>query len=130
MGETLAQGVSLYGSIGDLSQGLREKEQAVETCAVCQSMIFPDFQRYTYDSRGYVCAACDGNTYCLKGMRCPQCGAREPFLIDATTTLTMWDAGPQGALLDHNLVWGAESGCACINCDKEGIVWDFQVLDS
>jgi hypothetical protein len=65
------------------------------------------------------------NDNCLAGMRCPTCGADEPFRIAVTTTLVMWDEGSDPEAELGNLYWDKDSDCLCISCDYDGQVHDF-----
>lgn len=62
------------------------------------------------------------NTNCLEHMRCPNCGATEPFRIVATSWFRIFDDGVD----DYGDVeWDAASYCRCEACNYTGIVADF-----
>jgi len=66
------------------------------------------------------------NANCLEGMRCPECGATEPFRIEIKPiTLTFFDSG-QGCDEGFDTQWDDESYCKCVSCDCEGVVKDFK----
>ena len=62
------------------------------------------------------------NTNCLEGMRCPECGSLEPFLISARVTVVAYD---DGVAPDGDIEWEGDSGCLCKECGHSGIVSDF-----
>ena len=66
-------------------------------------------------------SACNdkANSNCLYGFRCPRCGSREPFNIEVTTTLTVYDDGG-GDTENHE--WDDDSFCQCIACGFVGAV--------
>jgi hypothetical protein len=66
------------------------------------------------------------NDNCLAGMRCPSCGAEEPFRVGVTPTLVMWDDGSDPEAQLGDLDWEEWSYCKCITCDYEGQVQDFR----
>lgn len=66
------------------------------------------------------------NTNCLDGMRCPKCGSEEPFDIDVTTSVRMYDSGDDG---HGDLYWDDESHCACCKCGCAGTVGEFREVN-
>lgn len=63
------------------------------------------------------------NTNCLDGMRCPQCGATEPFRIAVTTWYRVFDDG----LDNHGDVeWDDASFCTCEACNHTSTVAEFR----
>jgi hypothetical protein len=87
---------------------------------------------------GYRCDYCDAilheyaevakteNTNCLAGMKCPKCGALEPFDILAITTVMMFDDGTDPDEPQGDLEWDDESSCLCLACRHTGKVRDFK----
>ncbi len=70
------------------------------------------------------------NTNCLDGMRCPKCGAYEPFAIEIRMTVSITDDGfewPRSE--DNNPYWDEDSPCRCEECDYDGDVRDFNVKE-
>lgn len=65
------------------------------------------------------------NTNCLEGMRCPECGALEPFTIFVKTAVRMWDDGSEDTYGDQE--WDDGSYCMCDACTFSGMVMDFRV---
>ena len=63
-------------------------------------------------------------------MKCPQCGQNEAFHINASVW-GRYDAG--GFDMDDRTLpngdndWSEYSGCICPECQKEGVVSDFQI---
>ena len=66
------------------------------------------------------------NTNCLAGMKCPKCGALEPFDILAITTVMMFDDGTDPDEPQGDLEWDNESSCMCLACRHTGKVRDFK----
>jgi hypothetical protein len=63
------------------------------------------------------------NTNCLTGFRCPACKSPGPFSITVEAVFTFHDDGAG----DHGAIeYDGDSCCACIDCDFDGIVRDFQ----
>jgi hypothetical protein len=65
----------------------------------------------------------DMNVNCLEGMRCPECGSYEPFLIGIKTVGKVFDDGVSETFDNE---WDDDSYCRCCECDHEGAVADFQ----
>lgn len=64
------------------------------------------------------------NTNCLAGLRCPACGSREPFTIEATSTFLVYDAGTE----EHaDVEWKDSSFCRCRVCGCAGTVAGFRI---
>lgn len=74
----------------------------------------------------YAEAARTENTNCLAGMKCPKCGALEPFDILAQTTIMMFDDGTNPDEPQGDLEWDNESPCMCLSCRHQGKVRDFK----
>ena len=64
------------------------------------------------------------NTNCLAGLRCPKCGALEPFYIAASCWATMFDDGSDAT---EEIAWDDGSACRCISCRFAGTVAAFAV---
>ncbi len=62
------------------------------------------------------------NTNCLQGMRCPQCGANEPFHIDCSCTFTFRDDGTEPT---GDVEYEDDSFIACEACGHTDIVKTF-----
>lgn len=62
------------------------------------------------------------NINCLQGIRCPECGSEEPFLIEMTGTVKAFDAGTEDM---YDSEWNEESYMSCVECKHKGIVADF-----
>ena len=62
------------------------------------------------------------NTNCLNGMKCPKCGALEPFKIAALCWVVMTDEGSEQVT---NLEWDKGSSCECLACHFAGPAMDF-----
>jgi len=63
------------------------------------------------------------NTNCLAGMRCPKCGALEPYSISLICWLTIYDDGTDFPTQDVR--WTDDSGCECLSCHYLARVRDF-----
>jgi hypothetical protein len=115
----------------------------METCTHCLGDIDPQEDTYTCYNGLYVCGACedeedeedetpdttadpDHNTNCLAGMRCPKCGALEPFRIVATMTVLMYDEGSDDDSMGGAIDWDSSSYCECHDCAHYGTVADFR----
>jgi len=68
------------------------------------------------------------NTNCLCGMQCPKCKSFEPFAIEITTTVRVFDDGTDDQLSDTH--WEDDSYCECGKCTFTGTVKDFAVSES
>lgn len=80
---------------------------------------------------GDQCANCGHvfhteNTNCLDGIKCPKCGAIEPFDITARTNLVMFDNGSDHDESHEDLEWDNDSPCLCLACRFAGKVLDFR----
>ena len=64
------------------------------------------------------------NTNWLEGMKCPECGSYEPFMIAIRTMAEVFDEGVEQSC---DKEWDDTSYCRCVNCDHEGTVSDFQI---
>lgn len=64
------------------------------------------------------------NDNCLAGMRCPQCGSEEPFRIEVTMLVDVWDNGTQDT--GGDLDWARDAYAECLNdeCRWYGIADD------
>ena len=65
------------------------------------------------------------NTNCLFGMRCPKCGSLEPFAIEVTTTMRVFDEGTDDQLGDNH--WEDDSYCECCACNFAATVAVFTI---
>lgn len=69
----------------------------------------------------------EGNTNCLQGMECPNCGALGDFVIEhasITATITVCDDG----VLEEDFKqteWEKENDCTCCECGHSATVRDF-----
>lgn len=66
------------------------------------------------------------NTNCLAGIKCPKCGALEPFDISARTNVVMSDDGSDPDESHGDLEWDNDSDCLCLSCRHRGKVGDFR----
>jgi hypothetical protein len=66
------------------------------------------------------------NTNCLAGMRCPKCGALEPYSIMVTRWLTVFDDGTE---FHEDGRWNEDSECECLSCRYSGKVRDFNTQE-
>jgi hypothetical protein len=66
------------------------------------------------------------NVNYLEGMRCPECGSYEPFIIEASVLVKAWDDGTEDSYFGDT-EWGDASYCKCDECGHEGIAADFQM---
>ena len=64
------------------------------------------------------------NINCLLGLRCPACKSLEPFNIEATTVVKMYDDGSDGIV--GNIEWTDDSSIVCISCNNSGKLKDFE----
>ena len=64
------------------------------------------------------------NINCLSEMQCPQCGSFEPFLIEVTTMMKVYDNGTDTDYGDTELE--DTSRCHCWKCGFSGTVADFR----
>lgn len=60
---------------------------------------------------------------CLKGFKCPNCGADFEFVIEAKASFTVRDDGTDYDYSD--VEWDDDSFCRCGSCGKQGKVKDF-----
>ena len=66
------------------------------------------------------------NRNSLKGMRCPQCGALEPFDIYGPCSVTVRDDGTETV---QYFEWNDDCACSCQACEFNGRVQDFKVAN-
>lgn len=66
------------------------------------------------DARGEPRIVSSRNTNCLEGLRCPDCGALEPFQISVRTIATVYDDGVHETA-DHE--WDSNAPIRCVSCD-------------
>lgn len=64
------------------------------------------------------------NTNCLEGIACPVCHSKEPFLIEMTATIQIWDDGTEA---HGDTTWEDTSPITCCECGHEGVVKDFTI---
>src|SRR5208282_1322179 len=64
------------------------------------------------------------NTNCLEGMKCPKCGSLEPFKIEISTLVKIFDDGTDDDLGNHS--WGDNSYCECCECAYAATAGDFK----
>jgi hypothetical protein len=62
------------------------------------------------------------NENCLEGMQCPKCESLEPFVIEITTHVKVWDEGTD--ITTGHQEWDHNSYCGC-PCGFSGKVSDF-----
>lgn len=67
----------------------------------------------------------DRNDNCLAGMKCPECGSLEPFVIECKACVLMHDEGSDEV---GNLDWENDSFCKCEECEFHGTVSDFSFM--
>jgi hypothetical protein len=61
-------------------------------------------------------------------MKCPNCGAYEPFAISMQMEITIYDQGIEWPREeDHSPYWDEDSPCRCETCDYSGEVRDFNI---
>ncbi len=62
----------------------------------------------------------------VQNLRCPQCGHRESFVIEASERLLMYS---DGVVLENDtcVEWGDHSYCRCHKCDHCGTVYQFRM---
>lgn len=62
----------------------------------------------------------------VQHLRCPTCGHRESFIIEACERLLMY---ADGVVLENDtgVEWGDHSYCRCHKCDHRGTVYQFRV---
>jgi hypothetical protein len=66
------------------------------------------------------------NSNCLEGMRCPQCGALEPFDIYGPCSVTVRDDGTETV---QYVEWNDDYACSCPACEFDGLVQDFKIVN-
>lgn len=66
------------------------------------------------------------NTNCLAGIKCPQCGNEERFLIFATVLMDVTDGGADNAD-GSDTHWDDASMTTCPECDRDGPLAEFRV---
>jgi len=69
------------------------------------------------------------NNRLLLGMACPKCGSEEPFFIQASCTVEVWDnhIDDEDVNLSQDFTWDAYSTCTCAECDYENTVGAFRM---
>ncbi|MCZ2340456.1 MAG: hypothetical protein LC104_01510 [Bacteroidales bacterium] len=69
------------------------------------------------------------NTNCLEGIRCPQCGNEDRFMIAAKVIVEVTDDGADIASPQYGngYEWDDASYCRCPECDREGTLKEFHV---
>ncbi len=65
------------------------------------------------------------NNNCLDGLRCPNCGSDEPFRIQVTQTVLMYDQGSEDDDMGGHMEWDESSYCECHECNDGATVKDF-----
>jgi hypothetical protein len=65
------------------------------------------------------------NENCLKGIRCPQCGNQDRFLIVARIMVDVTDAGADIAN-GPGMEWDEDSLTICPECDRDGPLREFR----
>ena len=68
------------------------------------------------------------NTNCLEGVRCPQCGQEDRFLINAMVSVMVADEGTEDQGGDYE--WSPDSPCCCASCDFAGKLADFTIEET
>jgi hypothetical protein len=70
------------------------------------------------------------NTNCLEGIRCPQCGQEDRFMIASKIIAEVTDDGAEVAspMYGIGFEWDDDSYCRCPECDFEGTLNDFRNL--
>ena len=63
------------------------------------------------------------NHNCLKGIRCPNCGQEDRFLITALITCEVTDEGSE-PVGDH--YWDSAAFTHCPECEYQGTLKDFR----
>jgi hypothetical protein len=68
------------------------------------------------------------NTNCLSGVKCPQCGQEDRFLIFSTILAEVTD---EGADVAHgsDWHWDDSSMARCPECDRDGPLAEFRVAE-
>jgi hypothetical protein len=68
------------------------------------------------------------NQNCLQGIKCPQCGNEDRFLIAATVVADVTDGGADVAspLYGNGFEWDDKSMTRCPECDRDGPLADFR----
>jgi predicted RNA-binding Zn-ribbon protein involved in translation (DUF1610 family) len=66
------------------------------------------------------------NDNCLAGIKCPQCGNEDRFLIAATITADVTDDGANIAK-NTDMEWDETSHTRCPDCGKDGPLAGFRV---
>lgn len=67
------------------------------------------------------------NENCLEGLKCPKCGALEPFRILAKMVVQMYDDGSDSGLPWENIEWDDDAYCECCTCGYHQEVRDFEI---
>jgi hypothetical protein len=66
------------------------------------------------------------NNNVLDGMRCPNCASEEPFYIEVTMMVTVYDGGTEQSK-HSDTEWSDDAYAECVDCRWSGIVADLQV---
>ena len=68
------------------------------------------------------------NTNCLENIRCPECGQKDEFKIEATTLMVVTDDGTE---VDRyaETKWTKGSYICCPECERVGTVAEFTVKE-
>ena len=64
-----------------------------------------------------------GNKNCLAGVKCPKCGALEPFRIHAQVIVRVYDSGTEN--ISGDIDWNDDSSIVCDACEFSGTVNSF-----
>ncbi len=69
------------------------------------------------------------NENCLEGIKCPQCGQEDWFLIEARCIVEVEDDGADLASpkYGNGYEWEDDSSCRCPECDRHGPLKDFRI---
>ena len=69
-----------------------------------------------------------GNKNCLEGIRCPQCGNEDRFMITADVVAEVTDEGAEVAspLYGNGFEWDDSSMTRCPECDRDGPLKEFR----
>jgi hypothetical protein len=69
------------------------------------------------------------NHNCLEGIRCPQCGNEDRFIIAAHVMAEVTDDGADIAspMYGSGFEWDDDSYCRCPECDREGPLKEFHI---
>jgi hypothetical protein len=63
------------------------------------------------------------NTNCLADIKCPKCGNKGQFKINANATFSLTDDG----IIDYaDVDWDDDSQITCVSCNKTGKIKEFK----